>query len=155
MESPRGGVATQDEVFCPTKVHSAAAGSTINSLYVCYTNVYQVFLVCAIKMVCYMRHLPRRDNQRFVLDVILDTIGYTNALVQRASSKKLARDDVILLGIHAFLHVLRRKQTHYSYVIEGLERKLRHIGRSSAGVVVVERVVDTHVTRLFCAGFIF
>ena len=101
---------------------------SINSVLVIRINVYQIFLLSAIKFHCHVQCLPQTENQRFLFDVIIDVIEYANALIQArvkgGANKHLTPRHVRFLGQHAFSSILRRKHIHYPDVLRVLTWRL-------------------------------
>ncbi len=121
---------------------------------------YQIFLLCAIKFHCHVRCLPHRDNQRFLFDVVVDVVDFTNALIQsrlhveHCSTEHVTPNCVRYLGYHAFWSVLQRKQSVYPIVMEMLRDQMAR--DDYRGVVArVAAVVDAKRTALFCAGILY
>ena len=85
---------------------------------------------CAIKFHCLVSHLQQHSNQRFLFDVVIDLIEYTNALIQSRlnaqsrESKSIYPRVVRYLGRKAFLAILKRKQSAYSVVISTLSSQI-------------------------------
>ena len=103
------------------KCISLLLDSRINSMQVIWINVYQIFLLTAIKFHCLVRRMPGMLNPRFLLDVIMDVVEFTNALIQ-SQTRNLAY--VRFLGRHAFYTILKRKQAGCSYVVKALSFEL-------------------------------
>ena len=90
---------------------------TLNSLPTVRLNIYQAFLLAAAKFHAYVRALPHRHfNTRFFGGCVLHALNAMDALIRRRTKLAGARcavppADVHWLGLHAFRHVLGRKQT--------------------------------------------
>ncbi len=132
----------------------------INRPAIVQLNVYQIFLLCAIKFHCHVRCLPHHDNQRFLFGVVAEVVDFTNALVQsrlhveHCSTEHVTPNCVRYLGYHAFWSVLQRKQSVYPVVMEMLrEQMARDDYRGVAARVAA--VVDAERTALFCAGILY
>ena len=118
--------------------------SRINSMQVIWINVYQIFLLTAIKFHCLVRRMPGTVNQRFLLDVVMDVIEFTNALIQ-SHVRNVAH--VRFLGRHAFFTILNRKQTNYADVVKALGCELERDE--------FERIVNSDRHRLLLQEILF
>lgn len=114
----------------------------INSRTTVLTNVYQMFLLCAIKFHSHVRQLSRHDNWRFLVDVIADVIEYAHSRLPSSLKGK----DVLYLGCRAFRYVLRKKHAWYGNVIEALDTRVR---------VDMAHVACDEKSALFCSGMLF
>ena len=117
---------------------------------VIWINVYQIFLLCGIKFHCLVRRLPLTASQSFLLDVLVDLVEYTNALIQ-SQVKHLAPCHVRYLGRHALCAILKRKQTNYAGVLQVLENQLGRDGLEKQ----FEVTIDPKLHRLFLRDMLF
>ncbi len=127
-EHPGNALRQKIKQFAQPKCIPLLLDSRINSVPVILINVYQIFLLSAIKFHCHARHLPLGLNQRFLFDVLVDLVEYTNALIQSRlkadPNKPLTPCHVRFLGRHAFWTILKRKQSSYGNVVATLESQL-------------------------------
>ena len=119
--------------------------TVINSPKVVRLNIYQAFVVCAMKchlMVSRMVHSPSLENvvldaiegaQMYMIYKVRHALGVVEQQMQRPSYgsyrhrfvKKIPDHHIKWLGTMAFLKILRRKQTKYTSLISRLERQLK------------------------------
>ncbi len=145
--------------FAQPKCIPLLLDSRINSWPVILINVYQIFLLSAIKYHCHARHLPLGQNQRFLFDVLVDLVEYTNALIQSRlkgdPTKTLTPCHVRFLGRHAFYTILQRKQTCYASVVATLETQLRRECYFAGLEKLFEETTNPAKHRLFLREILF
>lgn len=116
------------------------------------SNVFQALFETAIKFHLYVKVLGEfQYSPAFLTRVIENVVDLTQVLVRRKSRKsamrcecKLTRVQVKWLGIAAFEHVLRRKQTCYAAVLSSLN-DLRL--KQSEAIQVHHRTLDRIVSQ--------
>ncbi|KAK8483642.1 hypothetical protein V6N13_062624 [Hibiscus sabdariffa] len=124
--------------FTRPKCHPIFFDPSINSASVVRLNVYQAFLLCAMKFHCYLVELsdffqPRR---RYCLKIILKSFRYMHRLIQKKMGSvrwssglrpdrkhKLVKDEVEWLGLAAYMEVLKRKQSRHKALLSMLRSK--------------------------------
>ncbi|KAK8629754.1 hypothetical protein V6N13_078583 [Hibiscus sabdariffa] len=124
--------------FTRPKCHPIFFDPSINSPSVVRLNVYQAFLLCAMKFHCYLKELsdffqPRR---RYCLKIILKSLRYMHRLIQKKMGSvrlssglrpdrkhKLVKDEVEWLGLAAYMEVLKRKQSRHKALLSMLRSK--------------------------------
>lgn len=97
----------------------------LNGLHTAHVNVYQSFLIAAMKMHHYIMSWGTsvEKNAKFLNNVIRQVIKYTYTAIHHKSYNKVARDSggicdlqkssVLWLGTHAFYTVLSKKPKVY------------------------------------------
>ncbi|KAJ7949160.1 Telomerase reverse transcriptase [Quillaja saponaria] len=132
--------------FMRPKCHSIFYDSNINSAAVVRLNIYQAFLLCAMKFHCYTRELSCicQPHKRFLLHSIKRSLRYMFALIKKRMCSmrldsnfqpmlQLEEGEVEWLGFHAYIQVLRRKQTRHKELLSLLRSKL--LGHRISGSV--------------------
>ncbi|KAL4423217.1 hypothetical protein ABPG77_000009 [Micractinium sp. CCAP 211/92] len=137
------------------KIHPLLLDATINSPQTVRLNIYQAFLLGAMKLHCYVKALPAAPapGTRLLLDAILTGIGFMRTLTRRrrvasahqqdlqaACCTRIPAAHIRWMGLTAFIRVLRSKQTRYGQLLAELEElaaapALRHAARQLAPVV--------------------
>ena len=124
--------------------------SDVNRIDVIRLNFYQMFLLCAVKLVHYITSGSGEtspQHQRFIYDSACDTIHFAFSLIsskikhgdwktspstnQRSLKFKLTWNEALWLGKHAFRHVLRHTGRRRSETKETL-KLLYHLFSDSA-----------------------
>uniref|UniRef100_M8BL39 Telomerase reverse transcriptase n=1 Tax=Aegilops tauschii TaxID=37682 RepID=M8BL39_AEGTA len=107
------------------KCHPIFYDSNINSLGTVRLNIYQAFLLCAMKFHCYMRSMPYSSiSKPELLHVIKKTFRYMHSLIVSRMQDmelqsnvrpvlKLRRKETNWLGLSAYIRVLQKKQSRY------------------------------------------
>lgn len=88
----------------------------INRPVVVHINVYQMFLLGAMKFHCHACRLPEW-NARFLCWLITDLISFLTKMVRTNASNSISSKNVECLGWHAFYVVLLRKQSKYQELV--------------------------------------
>ena len=148
--------------FAQPKCIPLLLDSRINSLHVIRINVYHIFLLCAIKFHCFVKCLPRRENQRFLFDVIVDVIEYADALIQSrikalndASSVYLPPRHVRFLGQHAFWTILKRRSAYYPDIVRTLTHKFAKDVYLHGLLEEFRGTTDPKISKLFLECILF
>ncbi|XP_040385217.1 telomerase reverse transcriptase isoform X2 [Oryza brachyantha] len=125
------------------KCHPIFYDSNINSPGTVRVNIYQAFLLCAMKFHCYIRSIPNTNVTTLeLLQVIKRTFRYMHSLILRRMQDvelnynvhpvlKLRRKEAIWLGLTAYIRVLQQKQSRYKDLLTLLTAELgkyRHLG---------------------------
>ncbi|XP_027190642.1 telomerase reverse transcriptase isoform X3 [Cicer arietinum] len=124
-------------LFLRPKCHPLFFDSNINSAAVVRLNVYQMFLICAMKFHCYIRDLSFvcQLPKRYCSDIIQKSLRYMHMLIKRRMHSmrrnssirpilKLKKGEVEWLGFHAFIQVLKRKESRHKKLLSVLKSKL-------------------------------
>ncbi|KAL5543238.1 hypothetical protein UlMin_010948 [Ulmus minor] len=119
------------------KCHPIFFDSNINSPGVVRLNIFQAFLLCAMKFHCYVSELSHMHKFRpgFYLHIIRRSFRYMHSLIkQRMNSLRgdsnvipvlqLEDGEVEWLGLNAYIQVLNRKQSRHKKLLSFLKSKL-------------------------------
>ncbi|KAJ8762959.1 hypothetical protein K2173_023088 [Erythroxylum novogranatense] len=123
--------------FVRPKCHPIFFDSNINSGPVVRLNIYQVFLVCAMKFHCYVSDMSYICKLRpgCLLRIIQKSFRYMYALIKKRMYAamylgsglhpvlELLKEEVEWLGLDAYIHVLRRKQSRHRELLSLLKSK--------------------------------
>ncbi|KAG2628836.1 hypothetical protein PVAP13_3KG417300 [Panicum virgatum] len=123
------------------KCHPIFYDSMINSPGTVRLNIYQSFLLCAMKFHCYLRSMAGVNISKLeLLYIIKRTLRYMHSLIIRRTQDvephynvrpvlKLRRKETMWLGISAFLRALQRKQSRYKDLLALLREEIGRYGR--------------------------
>ncbi|KAL2612832.1 hypothetical protein R1flu_024524 [Riccia fluitans] len=115
------------------KCHALFFDPRINSPATIRLNAFQAFLLCAMKLHAYVCCLPRvtGDNQPFLYEVIRSTTRYMYGLLRHRMETVGAEAaecfpyvELEWLGLVAFHKILKRKQSRYRLLLQGLHAQL-------------------------------
>uniref|UniRef100_A0A0E0FBG7 Telomerase reverse transcriptase n=1 Tax=Oryza meridionalis TaxID=40149 RepID=A0A0E0FBG7_9ORYZ len=118
------------------KCHPIFYDSNINSPGTIRVNIYQAFLLCAMKFHCYIRSISDANVSKLeLLQVIKRTFRYMHSLIVRRMQDvelhynvrpvlKLRRKETIWLGLTAYIRVLQQKQSRYKDMLTLLTAEL-------------------------------
>ncbi|XP_057456019.1 telomerase reverse transcriptase [Lotus japonicus] len=133
-------------LFLRPKCHPIFFDSNINSDAVVRLNIYQIFLISAMKFHCYICDLSFvcKFDKRFCSEIIQSSLRYMYRLIKKRIRSvhrqsgirpilKLEKEEVEWLGLHAFVQVLRRKQSRHRQLLAVL-RSMLSSHRMSEGV---------------------
>ncbi|XP_022152578.1 telomerase reverse transcriptase isoform X3 [Momordica charantia] len=137
--------------FLRPKCHPIFFDLNINTPAVVRLNIFQSFLLCAMKFHCYICHLSYMCKLRgdFLLNIILRSLRYMDVLIKNRMSSiqleslprprlHLENGEVEWLGLNAYIQVLTRKQARHSRLLSLLKSKLfahRLVGRVSSDLI--------------------
>ncbi|KAK4743957.1 hypothetical protein SAY87_010269 [Trapa incisa] len=122
--------------FLRPKCHAIFFDSNVNSAPIVRLNIYQVFVLCAMKFHCYVRDLSCycKLKPRFYFNAIRRSLGYMKNLIKKRMRArylpniqpvlKLENDEVEWLGLVAYVRVLKRKQTMHKQLLASLNSQL-------------------------------
>ena len=116
--------------FLRPKCHGVLLDTRMNSVTVVWLNIYQSFLLAAIKFHSYTRALPQRHfNVHFFTRCVLHAVQAMRCLIRRRVSTVSAEcavtaTEVHWLGLKAFNIILRRKHRFYKPLLPVLDRLL-------------------------------
>ncbi|XP_054813299.1 telomerase reverse transcriptase [Prosopis cineraria] len=132
--------------FLAPKCHPIFFDLNINSAAVVRLNIYQSFLLCAMKFHCYICELSIicKLHKRFCLNSIERSISYLYGLMKKRMHSmvlhcnfrpilKLEKDEVEWLGLHAYAQVLEKKQSRHKELLAILRSRL-HSHKISSSV---------------------
>ncbi|KAK2635485.1 hypothetical protein Ddye_030277 [Dipteronia dyeriana] len=125
------------QCFVRPKCHPIFFDSNINSADVVRLNIYQVFLLCAMKFHCYVLELSSiwKLRTRSYLKIIERSLRYLHLLIKRRMQSvnlgsnfcpvlHLEEGEVEWLGLNAYVQVLKRKQSRHKELLSLLRCKL-------------------------------
>ncbi|KAG6437909.1 hypothetical protein SASPL_102840 [Salvia splendens] len=122
------------------KCHPIFYDSNINSPGVVRLNIYQAFLLCAMKFICHLSNLSiiPKFHPKFLLKAIETSLRYMNRLIRRRMFSfkgagfrpryDVGRKDVIWLGLYAYSRVLLKKHLRHKSLLFLLRAKLKAYG---------------------------
>ncbi|KAJ2669343.1 Telomerase reverse transcriptase [Coemansia sp. RSA 1085] len=110
------------------KIHPLYVDVRLNAPHTVLLNLYQHFILCAKKFHIICCRLPAPAcNADYLRQVMEDSIALAYILLRYTCRQTLFAPRLVKwLGSHAFLRVLRRKQTRYRQLVASLERALHH-----------------------------
>ncbi|RZB66562.1 Telomerase reverse transcriptase isoform G [Glycine soja] len=124
-------------LFLRPKCHPIFCDSNINSAAVVRLNIYQVCLLCAMKFHCYIRDLSImcKLHKRFCSNIIQRSLRYMYQMIKKQMHSislnsdiqpilVLEKEEVEWLGFHAFVQVLKRKQSQHKELLSILRSRL-------------------------------
>ncbi|KAL6644134.1 hypothetical protein ACP70R_018900 [Stipagrostis hirtigluma subsp. patula] len=123
------------------KCHPIFYDSKINSPGTVRLNVYQAFLLCAMKFHCYTRSMADVNISKLeLLHIIKRTSRYMHSLIVKRTKDvelqynvhpvlKLRQKETIWLGLFAYLRVLQKKQSRYRELLLLLTEEIGRYGR--------------------------
>ncbi|CAJ1958847.1 unnamed protein product [Sphenostylis stenocarpa] len=124
-------------LFLRPKCHPLFFDSNINSAAVVRLNIYQVFLLCAMKFHCYIRDLSFicKLHKRYCSNIIQRSLRYMYLLIKKRMYSmslnsdvqpilKLEKEEVEWLGFHAYVQVLKRKESRHKELLAVLRSRL-------------------------------
>ncbi|KAG5248536.1 telomerase reverse transcriptase [Salix suchowensis] len=123
--------------FMRPKCHPIFFDSHINSAPVVRLNIYQAFLLCAMKFHCYVSSMSFHCHlsATFYANMIEGSLRYMYDLIKRRMRSmhlgscfhpilQLEVREVKWLGLNAYIQVLKRKQSRYKELLSRLSSKL-------------------------------
>ncbi|CAM8955177.1 unnamed protein product [Rhodiola kirilowii] len=122
--------------FMRPKCHPILFDQNINSEPVVRLNVYQIFLLAAMKFHCYVQGLSRfRKPQPAFSSEVINSFRYLYTLIKRLMRRifsdsgispilTLNKEEVEWLGLSAFTRALKRKQSRHRKLLSILRSKL-------------------------------
>ncbi|WCJ18136.1 telomerase reverse transcriptase [Euphorbia peplus] len=141
------------------RCHPIFYDSNINSAPVVRLNIYQAFVLCAMKFHCYVSELSYmyKLRPRFYLKIISRSFRFMYTQIKRTMDSiqtcsdfqpvlQLERDEVVWLGLNAFIKVLKRKQSRHRELLGLLNKKLgvHKINESNASSELKYAVDSSH-----------
>ncbi|KAL0394553.1 UNVERIFIED_CONTAM: Telomerase reverse transcriptase [Sesamum latifolium] len=128
--------------YLQPKCHPLFYDSNINSPGVVRLNIYQAFLLCAMKFICYISKLSilPRFSPKFCINAINGSLRYMNRLIKRKvysfdvddafrPKYDVKKKDVIWLGLHAYSRALQKKQSGHKKLLCLFRSRLKPYGR--------------------------
>ncbi|XVF00145.1 hypothetical protein REPUB_Repub03eG0259900 [Reevesia pubescens] len=122
--------------FTRPRCHPIFFDLNINSASVVRLNIYQAFLLCAMKFHCYVSELSDffQPRTRYCLKIIERSFRYMKRLIEKRMGSirlssglypilKLLKEEVVWLGLNAYIEVLKRKQSRHIALLSMLRSK--------------------------------
>ncbi|OMO49398.1 reverse transcriptase [Corchorus capsularis] len=122
--------------FMKPRCHPLFFDSNINSTSVVRLNIYQAFLLCAMKFHCHVSEMSYifKPRRRYCLKMIEKSLSYMYGLIKKRMCStrigpgkfpvlKLMKEEVVWLGYRAYIEVLKRKQSRHSGLLSLLRSK--------------------------------
>ncbi|KAL7603250.1 hypothetical protein Lser_V15G15665 [Lactuca serriola] len=125
------------------KCHAIFYDSKINSASVVRLNIYQSFVICAMKFHCYVCDLSNiyKFESGSYMNIIHNSLRFMYKLMKKRMYScvvnmiddslrpilRVKRREMEWLGLRAYLEVLKRKQGRYKEVLSLLELKLKSL----------------------------
>ncbi|KAL6854295.1 hypothetical protein ACP4OV_019198 [Aristida adscensionis] len=143
------------------KCHPIFYDSMINSPGTVRLNIYQAFLLCAMKFHCYVRSMPDVNISRLeMFHIIKRTFRYMHSLIVRRTQDvelqydvrpvlKLSKKETMWLGLSAYLRVLRKKQSRYKDLMALLIEEIGRYGHLDRGSDSLSYAVDDSHSSMF------
>ncbi|WVZ96855.1 hypothetical protein U9M48_042438 [Paspalum notatum var. saurae] len=143
------------------KCHPIFYDSTINSPGTVRLNIYQAFLLCAMKFHCYVRTTPDVNTSKLELfHIIKRTFRYMHSLIVRRIQDvelqygvrpflKLKRKETMWLGLSAYLRVLQKKQSRYKDLLALLREEIGRYGHLDLDSDGLHYAVDDSHSSMF------
>ncbi|KAK2994820.1 hypothetical protein RJ640_015779 [Escallonia rubra] len=145
------------------KCHPIFYDSNINSAAVVRLNIYQAFLLCAMKFHCYVHELSNicRLGSEAFMDVIQRSLRYMHKLIKKRMHSvhidcnfhplfRLEKREVEWLGLIAYTRVLKRKQSRYQELLSSLKFKLAaNAMAGSVSSALTYAVDDSHSSLIW------
>uniref|UniRef100_M4CWJ1 Telomerase reverse transcriptase n=1 Tax=Brassica campestris TaxID=3711 RepID=M4CWJ1_BRACM len=143
QNKPLGNLRHKLCYFLVPKCHPILFDSNINSGAIVRLNIYQIFLLAAMKFHCYVYELARfwKLHPQTLSKFITRSIRYMFKLINRRTHRintgssfrpvlKLCREEVIWLGLHAYIQVLKKKNSRYRTLLNYLRSALSKLDLS-------------------------
>ncbi|KAL1546618.1 RNA-directed DNA polymerase [Salvia divinorum] len=143
------------------KCHPIFYDSNINSPGVVRLNIYQAFLLCAMKFICHLSNLSiiPKFHPKFLLKAIETSLRYMNRLIRRRMYSfkgagfrpryDVGRKDVIWLGLYAYSRVLQKKHLRHKSLLCLLRAKLKAYGEVENMSAELKYAVDDVHSSVF------
>ncbi|KAG8391253.1 hypothetical protein BUALT_Bualt01G0168900 [Buddleja alternifolia] len=124
------------------KCHPIFYDSNINSPGIVRLNIYQVFLLCAMKFLCYVSNLSvlPKFSPNFYMNAIDLSLRYMSRLIRRKMytlevdiafrpKYDVKKKDVVWLGLYAYSRAVKKKQSRCKGLFGLLRSKLKAYGK--------------------------
>ncbi|XP_022636925.1 telomerase reverse transcriptase isoform X3 [Vigna radiata var. radiata] len=148
-------------LFLRPKCHPIFFDSNINSAAVVRLNVFQVFLLCAMKFHCYIRDLSFicKFHKRYCSNIIEGSLRYMHLLIKKRMHSMtlnsdvqpilvLEKEEVEWLGLHAYIQVLKRKESRHKDLLAILRSRLLSHRMSGRVSPELKYAIDTKNSSL-------
>ncbi|KAJ3692189.1 hypothetical protein LUZ60_012539 [Juncus effusus] len=117
------------------KCHMIFYDMKINSPATVRLNLYQAFLICAMKFHCYICEINDPITSKETLSIIQTTFSYMHTLLRKRTKEMktsfgvhpeflIKKNETVWLGISAYIRILKRKQSRYKELVHLLRENL-------------------------------
>ncbi|KAL2514504.1 Telomerase reverse transcriptase [Forsythia ovata] len=144
------------------KCHPIFYDSNINSAAVVRLNIYQAFLLCAMKSHSYVAKLSPTFSfsPRFFIDAIDSSLRYMYKLIKKRMHSlnvgsnfrpifDVKKKEIIWLGLYAYVRVLKKKQSRYKELLSLLRSKFKAYWKAENLSPALKYAVDDAHSSLF------
>ncbi|XP_073129217.1 telomerase reverse transcriptase isoform X2 [Henckelia pumila] len=145
------------------KCHPLFYDSNINSGAVVRLNIYQGFLLCAMKFLCYISDLSSlpKFHPKFLINSIDASLRYMHRLIKRKMytfeseiafrpKYKIKKHEILWLGFHAYRRVVKKKQSRCKKLFHFLTHKLKTLEKvENISSDLRYAIDDTHSSTLW------
>ncbi|KAL9175576.1 hypothetical protein ABFS82_02G119800 [Erythranthe guttata] len=145
------------------KCHPLFYDSNVNSPGVVRLNIYQIFLLCAMKFVCHLSNLSilPKFTPQFITNAIDTSVRCTSKFIEKKMYSfsgvdiafrpkyEVKRAEVLFLGLYAYNRVLEKKQTRYKNLIPFLRTKLKACGEIAHMSSELKYAIDDEHSSVF------
>ncbi|KZV30425.1 telomerase reverse transcriptase [Dorcoceras hygrometricum] len=145
------------------KCHPIFYDSNINSSAVVRLNIYQAFLLCAMKFLCYISDLSSvpKFQPKFLVNSMDASFRYMHRLIKRKMytfksqiaflpKYKMRKNEVLWLGYHAYSRVVKKKQSRCQKLFHFLRLKLKALEKvENISSDLRYAIDDAHSTALW------
>ncbi|KAG2372480.1 Telomerase reverse transcriptase [Vigna angularis] len=148
-------------LFLRPKCYPIFFDSNINSAAVVRLNVFQVFLLCAMKFHCYIRDLSFicKFHKRYCSNIIQGSLRYLHLLIKKRMHSmrlnsdvqpilELEKEEVEWLGFQAYIQVLKRKESRHKELLAILRSRLLSHRMSGRVSPELKYAIDTKNSSL-------
>ncbi|MCL7046902.1 hypothetical protein MKW94_018799, partial [Papaver nudicaule] len=152
--------------FLQPKCHAIFYDSQINSAGVVRLNLYQAFLLSAMKFHCYLCGLSNTCSfpADYYFEMIKSSVRYMRKLIVRRmrSDKlgstvrpilKLKEEEIEWLGLNAYVRALMKKQSRYEDLLSLLRSELLTHGNMQVSTALKYAIDDSHSSSLWKIKF--
>ncbi|PNT76057.1 hypothetical protein BRADI_1g43520v3 [Brachypodium distachyon] len=143
------------------KCHPIFYDSSINSPGTVRLNIYQAFLLCAMKFHCYIWSMADSSiSKPELLHILKKTFRYMHGLIVNRTKDvglqsdvrpvlKLRRKETIWLGLSAYIRVLQKKQSRYKDLLALLTAEVGRFGQMDRSSDSLRYAVDDSHSSMF------
>ncbi|CAB4384162.1 unnamed protein product [Rhizophagus irregularis] len=140
--------------FMTTKCHWIFYDTSLNTRETTLLNIYQNFLMVAMKFHSYIKEMPKylQRNEKFEAEVVHNTIKSAYDVLCKTGNQdkctfNILKEEVIWLGIYAFLLILNKKQNFHQGVLTYLKKIFEDFHLRSKKLLNI--IVDLNFSSIF------
>nr|XP_017232034.1 PREDICTED: telomerase reverse transcriptase-like [Daucus carota subsp. sativus] len=144
------------------KLHPIFYDSNINSAAIVRLNIYQAFVICAMKFHCYVANISVICSlePRSSIKTIYSALRYMTNLIKKRMNAvhldsnlhpvlELKNSEVEWLGLTAFIKVLKRKEQRHKVLLSLLKKQLQRSDRPEVSSAMKYAVDDSHSSLIW------